>query len=182
MSDIELLDVPDTKKSEQEDQPVSKSTQLEVLPSEMETGNDEEKQKLVEPKRKESIRKSTINLDLPDAEGRKRRIDYVLAHAINVDGDDQEEIKERYRNLYFENLKKKGLVLETEEEGDVKFVKVHVPYDVLFHQAEKMKMKLPLKWNDTETPSGLLPNFLDISQMLNPPLFDEDDDANTELG
>ena len=61
---------------------------------------------------------------------------------------------------------------------------VHVPYDVMFEQAEKMKMRVPLQRNDSEEPpkSWFAKATGAFSKLMSPPLFDEDDDDNEELG
>lgn len=96
-----------------------------------------------------------------------RRIDYVLAYCEKcVQTDDQEkspkheskkvasEAERRQRRQVFEeNLKEAGLVLETvdkseSQNGETYFVKIHAPWDVLAQHAELMNMKMPMKEND----------------------------------
>uniref|UniRef100_H2YZM2 Anoctamin n=1 Tax=Ciona savignyi TaxID=51511 RepID=H2YZM2_CIOSA len=62
---------------------------------------------------------------------------------------------EELRRKYEENLKEKGLQIEhepKEESQDQKtcFVKVHVPWEILLRNAERMKMKMPLKEEKVE--------------------------------
>ena len=135
MSEIELQNVPSSEQQTEEDQqPIAdqdtnetqaKSSHLEVLPPKMETSDEENTQKREGYGSIEEARKFTINLPEPDEEGRKRRIDYVLVYQVN-ETEEQEVIerKEKFREFYFQNLTKRGLYLETQEEGDQRFERV----------------------------------------------------------
>jgi hypothetical protein len=66
------------------------------------------------------------------------------------EGGEEEQSSERdmQRRVFFENkLANEGLVLEREvsEDGNVFFVKIHAPFDLLCRLAEQVKLALPIK-------------------------------------
>uniref|UniRef100_H2YZL6 Anoctamin n=1 Tax=Ciona savignyi TaxID=51511 RepID=H2YZL6_CIOSA len=84
-----------------------------------------------------------------------RYIDYVIAYEQGDEGKSEDGKVEELRRKYEENLKEKGLQIEhepKEESQDQKtcFVKVHVPWEILLRNAERMKMKMPLKEEKVE--------------------------------
>ncbi|XP_060085778.1 anoctamin-1-like isoform X2 [Ylistrum balloti] len=90
----------------------------------------------------------------PDVKGRKlffkdgrRRIDYILAYVVDEDGKAEEVEEARLAREVFErNLVSEGLLLEYDQrEGEAKYVKVHIPWEVLTRYAEILKVKVPVK-------------------------------------
>lgn len=75
----------------------------------------------------------------------KRSIDFVLAWKTAVDRTTMEKIKEIKRCIFEENLRHEGLELETETDGDLHFVKIHAPLEVLRRYAEILKLRMPMK-------------------------------------
>lgn len=49
------------------------------------------------------------------------------------------------REIFENNLKEVGLILEKEESQKVRFVKIHVPREVLCQYAEVLKLRMPMK-------------------------------------
>lgn len=75
------------------------------------------------------------------------RIDYVIVYSEL----EQTEIQNIYRENYFQNLCMNGLELKLyKDDGDDRlvFILVTVPMDVFFQMAEKLKLKLPIAYND----------------------------------
>nr|XP_045601531.1 anoctamin-5-like isoform X2 [Procambarus clarkii] len=72
-----------------------------------------------------------------------RTIDYVLANKH----DDMNQDHSDRRKVFESNLKKEGLILESDQVEDVpfRFVKVHAPYDVCARYAELLHLSLPMK-------------------------------------
>ena len=140
-----------------------------------------------------TVERSAVNVmstDMaePDREGRPRRIDYVLVSvqdpqqdALTDLSEDQKELLD-YRKLYLRNLRRRGLQMEVDQEGEQKFTKIHAPNYTLFKYAEIMKMKMPLKRNDTDIPEGLSAKIYDKMKFFKPPTFPEDDDTIEHLG
>ncbi|XP_046854894.1 uncharacterized protein LOC124447943 [Xenia sp. Carnegie-2017] len=89
----------------------------------------------------------TLNTANKDTQPKKKKIDFVLVYN-DTDNHKMRDI----RNRYEENLKKRGLVLNTVslydelEDKNIYFVLVHAPLDpVLFQKAEDMHIQMPLK-------------------------------------
>ncbi|KAK8378725.1 hypothetical protein O3P69_009442 [Scylla paramamosain] len=103
------------------------------------------------------VRKTVETLFFRD---NKRRIDFVL-----VFKDDGDEDLAESRRVFQENLMEEGLELETEDktqsqDGETYFVKIHVPWDLLARYAEIMKLKKPIKKDDTDQKSRGLYGWL----------------------
>lgn len=75
----------------------------------------------------------------------KRSIDFVLAWKRPEVRNTEEKINEIKRAIFEENLRNEGLEVETEEEGDLYFVKLHAPLEVLRRYAEILKLRMPMK-------------------------------------
>lgn len=75
----------------------------------------------------------------------KRSIDFVLAWKTADERNTDEKIREIKRAIFEENLRNEGLELETEEGGDLHFVKVHAPLEVLRRYSEILKLRMPMK-------------------------------------
>ncbi|RXG56579.1 hypothetical protein Avbf_09926 [Armadillidium vulgare] len=74
-----------------------------------------------------------------------RIVDFVLAYS-----DDGSPRKKRRRKAYHKSLIEEGLELEIEdkkdsESGQMYFVKVHAPWEILTRYAEILKLKKPVK-------------------------------------
>ncbi|XP_068222523.1 anoctamin-5-like isoform X2 [Palaemon carinicauda] len=105
------------------------------------------------------VRKTVETLFFRD---NKRRIDFVLAYK---EEDDPEKVERR--RVYEQNLKEEGLELETEDKtqsqnGLTYFVKIHAPWDLLVRYAEIMKLKKPIKKDDTELKKRDIYSFFGI--------------------
>ncbi|KAG5895568.1 hypothetical protein JTB14_002332 [Gonioctena quinquepunctata] len=74
-------------------------------------------------------------------------VDFVLAY----DEQGQEDAVEK-RNIFEKNLEKTGLMLEREENQRIHFVKIHVPKEVLCRFAEILKLRLPIKDDQSDLP------------------------------
>lgn len=68
-------------------------------------------------------------------------MDFVLAY----NGEDSNKTAQEKREIFEENLKREGLVLEPYNEQWVRFTKVHAPMPVLERYAEVLKIKMPMK-------------------------------------
>lgn len=75
----------------------------------------------------------------------KRSIDFVLAWQAAEERNTEEKIREIKRAIFEENLRHEGLELEAEETGDLHFVKIHAPLEVLRRYAEILKLRMPMK-------------------------------------
>lgn len=76
----------------------------------------------------------------------KRSIDFVVAWRKAVERTTEEKIREIKRAIFEENLRNEGLELETEQEGgDLHFVKIHAPLEVLRRYSEILKLRMPMK-------------------------------------
>lgn len=76
----------------------------------------------------------------------KRSIDFVLAWQKAEERTTTEKIKEIKRAIFEENLRNEGLELESEEiDGDLFFVKIHAPLEVLRRYSEILKLRMPMK-------------------------------------
>ncbi|XP_067946749.1 anoctamin-4-like isoform X2 [Watersipora subatra] len=82
----------------------------------------------------------------------ERRIDYVLAYQDIKDAEDIEK-----REKFFEELKEKGVELEIEDKKFSQdmatyYCKVHMPWKLCLVYAEVLKIKMPIRVNDIDTP------------------------------
>ncbi|XP_077971409.1 anoctamin-5-like isoform X2 [Styela clava] len=98
-------------------------------------------------KKKKYYQKPRATLYFKDNE---RRIDFVLAY----DDDEQDSEKKTKRDKFENGLMETGLQLEwepKEESQDQKtcFVKIHAPWSVLLKYAEIMRIKMPLKEDES---------------------------------
>lgn len=75
----------------------------------------------------------------------KRSIDFVLAWKKAEERTTIERIKEIKRCIFEDNLRHEGLELEIEDDGDLHFVKLHAPLEVLRRYAEILKLRMPMK-------------------------------------
>lgn len=84
-----------------------------------------------------------------------KRVDYVLAYAKKPEGpfeigQSQSDLRvrqrfERIREQFEKRLTDGGLLLEKETTEKHVFVKVHCPFERLAHEAERMRLEMPLK-------------------------------------
>lgn len=57
-----------------------------------------------------------------------------------------ERVKEIKRAIFEDNLRTEGLELEDEDlDGDLHFVKIHAPLEVLRRYSEILKLRMPMK-------------------------------------
>ncbi|XP_055626952.1 anoctamin-1 isoform X2 [Toxorhynchites rutilus septentrionalis] len=57
-----------------------------------------------------------------------------------------EDMKQKKRNIFEQNLLRDGLQLETETiEGEIHFIKIHAPLEVLRRYSEILKLRMPMK-------------------------------------
>ncbi|XP_052808773.1 anoctamin-1-like isoform X3 [Mya arenaria] len=84
------------------------------------------------------------NLFFTDGE---KRVDYVLVWEVPEKEDEKSARAQSARENFEKNLVEEGLQLEydNESEENVKFVKVHAPYEVLTRYAEILKIKMKMK-------------------------------------
>lgn len=76
----------------------------------------------------------------------KRSIDFVLAWKRGEERNTVERIKEIKRTIFEENLRTEGLELEAEDiDGELHFVKIHAPLEVLRRYSEILKLRMPMK-------------------------------------
>lgn len=75
----------------------------------------------------------------------KRSIDFVLAWKTAEERNTEEKMREIKRAIFEENLRNEGLELETEDTGDLHFVKLHAPLEVLRRYSEILKLRMPMK-------------------------------------
>lgn len=76
----------------------------------------------------------------------KRSIDFVLAWKTAEERTTVERIKEIKRAIFEDNLRTEGLELEDEDlDGDLHFVKIHAPLEVLRRYSEILKLRMPMK-------------------------------------
>ncbi|WAR07832.1 ANO1-like protein [Mya arenaria] len=89
-------------------------------------------------------------LSLP-SDGEKR-VDYVLVWEVPEKEDEKSARAQSARENFEKNLVEEGLQLEydNESEENVKFVKVHAPYEVLTRYAEILKIKMKMKKESVE--------------------------------
>jgi len=106
-------------------------------------------------------RKANSNKSLYFDDG-VRRIDYILAYQVIAKEDEVDaNAKEKNRQTYLQNLRKKGLEIEKAEcqqsqkktpqdevEDDTHFFKIYAPFEVLCETAEDMNTKMPTAEND----------------------------------
>ncbi|XP_064081291.1 anoctamin-5-like isoform X3 [Macrobrachium nipponense] len=100
----------------------------------------------------------------------KRQIDFILAYK---EEEDPEKVERR--RVYEENLREEGLELETEDksqsqDGMTYFVKIHAPWDLLARYAEILKLKKPIKKDDTRRERR---NMFSFFGMKDPFMYDE---------
>ncbi|EGD72461.1 hypothetical protein PTSG_11592 [Salpingoeca rosetta] len=79
--------------------------------------------------------------------GVKRRGDQLL-NMLSKTSDDPSEVKQvRKRGIFLQSLRDLGFELETEcsPDGELLFIKVHAPFELLLQEAEKSKIKKTLK-------------------------------------
>ncbi|XP_074041423.1 anoctamin-2 isoform X3 [Leptinotarsa decemlineata] len=78
-------------------------------------------------------------------------VDFVLAYDEQGQPDDVEK-----RKTFEKNLETTGLILEHEENQRIHFVKIHVPKEVLSRYAEILKLRLPIKDDESDLPKDNL--------------------------
>ncbi|KAL9970224.1 hypothetical protein ACROYT_G022562 [Oculina patagonica] len=100
----------------------------------------------------------------------KRRIDFVLVYE-EIDAEPPSKETLRFRKKYMKNLQKSQLEFEEEKsatkKGQLHFIKVHVPWEVMLFYAEELNFKGPLKareeekinWSDRILKKFHLPNI-----------------------
>ena len=93
------------------------------------------------------MEEGTIYLKTPAADSRRKPVDFVLAWEVLPD---EMELKDRVtkRDAYLQALLEAGLECEEEEEtGEtaLKFMKLHVPLDIMKKYAEILKLRMALK-------------------------------------
>lgn len=70
----------------------------------------------------------------------------MLSWKKSDEGESVERHRRVKRVLFEENLRNEGLELETEDfEGELFFVKVHAPIEVLRRYTEILKLRMPMK-------------------------------------
>ncbi|CAH1155880.1 unnamed protein product [Phaedon cochleariae] len=96
------------------------------------------------------------DLELADLDHNKRwrnfsssdlSVDFVLAYDEQGKAEDVEK-----RKTFEKNLVTTGLLLEREENQRIHFVKIHVPPEVLCRYSEVLKMRLPIKVDESDLP------------------------------
>lgn len=78
----------------------------------------------------------------------KRSIDFVLVWTHNDEEENPsiEDNRSKKRAIFEENLLKEGLELEHETvEGDLHFIKIHAPFEVLRRYSEILKLRMPMR-------------------------------------
>lgn len=78
----------------------------------------------------------------------KRSIDFVLVwtHDDDEENPNIEDNRSKKRAIFEENLLKEGLQLEHETvEGDLNFIKIHAPFEVLRRYSEILKLRMPMR-------------------------------------
>lgn len=81
-----------------------------------------------------------------------------LAKQPGSSEDDADVKKVRKRGIFLQELRKEGFLLETEcsPDGELLFIKVHAPFEVLLREAEKSKIKKTLTDEATSSIKDLL--------------------------
>ncbi|WAR07941.1 ANO1-like protein [Mya arenaria] len=93
----------------------------------------------------------------------EKRVDYVLVWEVPEKEDEKSARAQSARENFEKNLVEEGLQLEYDNEvggseENVKFVKVHAPYEVLTRYAEILKIKMKMKKNPVKAVSTTLWN------------------------
>ncbi len=82
---------------------------------------------------------------------KNKRIDYVLVHPLKTpdeetDPDDREELRRKIdmRDKFENALQKKKIQIQEDTYGENMYLKLHVPFEVLCLEAERVKLDMPL--------------------------------------
>ena len=101
-------------------------------------------------------------------DGSKRLVDFVLVSETRPEESDYlSDCKKR--ETFISQLEEAGLEIEEDEGSDLRFVKLHLPMEVLKRYAEILKLRLKLKGNLQNTVQGSSQSWLKrIQRLFNP--------------
>jgi len=87
-----------------------------------------------------------MNKGIMFQDGEEKRIDFVLVWEVKA-GDPSGQAQNEKRKIFQDNLQKEGLELEVEtrEDCDLNFLKIHAPKEVLRRYAEILKIRMPIR-------------------------------------
>nr|XP_029733088.1 anoctamin-4-like isoform X6 [Aedes albopictus] len=102
----------------------------------------------------------SVNNSLYFADG-IRSVDFVVVWKTALEEETHlEEIREKKRFIYEQNLVRDGLELEREViENEIHFIKIHAPLEVLRRYSEILKLRMPMKEGEINV-SGSMRNLL----------------------